>query len=512
MPRMCRGRRRTVADIDLHGSAASPGSAGGRLSARERLDRLLDAGSFAESGALVSHRCSDFGLAGRTVPGDGVITGWGTIDGRVVYVLSQDCTVFGGSLGEAGGGKVCNVLDLAAQNGAPVIALYDGGGARIQEGVAALGGFAEVFRHHALNSGVVPQITAVMGSCAGGAAYSPAVTDFIFMVEGSYMSLTGPEVIRAVMHQEVTNEELGGVSVHSTKTGLAHFAHPDDAACLHGIRELLSFLPSNYLDPPPLGTSADSPDRRTEELEQLVSPDGGESYDMKRLIRAVVDDGRFLEVQQRYARNLIVGFARLDNRAVGVVANQPSYLAGALTIDAAVKGSRFVRFCDAFQIPVVTLVDCPGFMPSVQEEVGGVIRHGAKLPYAYAEATVPMITLITRKAYGGAYGALGSKHLRNDTNLAFPGAEIAVVGAEAAVGLLYRREIRQAGEHAEELRAQRLQEYRQQFATPYRAAELGYVDAIIRPSDTRAAIIRALRCLIHKRTDQPHRRHSTMPL
>jgi propionyl-CoA carboxylase beta chain len=496
----------------VHGSEASPDSANGRLSARERLDRLLDAGSFVESGALVTHRCSDFGLAERSVAGDGVITGWGTIDGRLVYVLSQDRTVFGGSLGEAGGRKVCKILELATQNGAPVIALYDGGGARIQEGVAGLAGFGEVFWRHSFTSGVVPQITAVMGACAGGSAYSPAVSDFVFMVEGSYMSLTGPEVLRAVTHQDVTNEEIGGVTVHSTKTGIAHFVSQDDAACLLGIRELLSYLPSNNLDSPPLGRSDDSPDRRAEELEDLVSPDGGQSYDMKRVIRAVVDDGRFLELQELYARNLIVGFARLDNRTVGIVANQPAYLSGALNIDASIKASRFVRFCDAYQIPLVTFVDCPGFWPSVQEELGGVLRHGAKLPYAYAEATVPKITLITRKAYGGAYGSLGSKHMRGDTNLAYPWAEIAVLGADAAVGLLYRREIRQAGERAEEVRAQRLEEYRQRFATPFLAAELGYIDAIIRPSDTRPTMIRALRCLINKRADQPHRRHSTMPL
>lgn len=487
----------------------SPGS---KLTAIERLDFLLDRGSFVESGALVAHRCKHFGMAARAVPGDGVLTGWGTIEDRVVYVISQDFSVFGGSVGEAGGRKICHTLELAAQNGAPMIALFDGGGGRIQEGVDGLAGFSEILWRHCVMSGVVPQISAAMGPCAGGAAYSPALTDFIFMVEGSCLSLTGPEVIRAVTQRNVSKEEIGGTEVHGAQTGLAHFIAPDDEACLRGIRELLSFLPSNNLDPPPTGTSADHPERRAEELENLVPADPATPYDMKRLIRAVADDGRFLELQERFARNLIVGFARLANRAVGIVASQPSFLAGSLTIDAAFKGARFVRFCDAFSIPLVTFVDSPGYLPSLQEELGGVIRHGAKLLYAYAEATVPKITVITRKAYGGAYAALGSKQLRSDINLAYPSAEIAVVGAEGAVGILHRRELGKAGEGARELRMGMIAEYRRSFANPFAAAERGYVDAIIRPAETRPALVRALGGLSAKRAARPHRKHSNMPL
>jgi len=483
-----------------------------KLTARERLDVLLDSGSFVEIGALVTHRCHDFGLAGRRVQGDGVITGWGHLEGRLVYVLSQDFNVFGGSVGEAGGQKICRILDLAVQNGAPVIAFYDGGGGRIQEGVDGLAGFSEILWRHANTSGVVPQISSVMGPCTGGAAYSPALTDFIFMVEGSYMSLTGPEVIRSVTHKDITMEEIGGTAVHAMKTGLAHFVKNDDIACLHGIRELLSFLPDNNLELSPAGASSDDPKRRTGELEDLIPFNPGEPYNMKRLIRAVVDDGRFLELQEAYARSLIVGFARFANHTVGIVASQPNYLAGALTIDAALKGARFVRFCDAFQIPVVTFVDSPGYLPSLQEELGGVIRHGAKLLYAYAEATVPKITLITRKAYGGAYAALGSKQLRSDVNLAYPGAEIAVVGAQGAVNVLYRRELRQAGAQVEQVRARRVEEYRRKFSSPFPAAERGYVDAIIQPAETREQIVRALAGLLNKRSLRPPKKHSNLPL
>ncbi len=483
-----------------------------RLTARERIGLLFDGGSFVETGAWVTHRCQDFGLAGRTPRGDGVITGWGTIRGRLVYALSQDRAVFGGSVGEAGGRKICRLLELAQQNGAPLVALYDGGGGRIQEGVDGLAGFSEILCRHCELSGVVPQISAILGPCTGGAAYSPALTDFIFMVEGSYMSLTGPEVIRAVTHQDVSKEEIGGAAVHGTQTGLAHFVSRDEVNCLHGIRELLSFLPSSYLSPLPFGTSEDSSERRAEELDLLISSDPHEPYDMRCLIRAVVDDGQFLEAQAGYARNLLVGFARFANQTVGLVASQPNYLAGALTIDAALKGSRFVRFCDAFRIPLVTFVDSPGYLPSLQEELGGVIRHGAKLLFAYAEATVPKVTLIARKAYGGAYAALGSKQMRNDVNLAYPWAEIAVVGAEGAVGVLCRRELQQAGERVEEVRAKRVEEYRRKFGNPFAAAERGYIDSIVHPSETRPEIIRALRGLRNKRSQREGRRHSNMPL
>jgi propionyl-CoA carboxylase beta chain len=498
--------------VALSDATSAVPNAVGRLTARERVDLLLDPGSFVENGSLVTHRCRDFGMAERTVHGDGVITGWGTVGGRVVYVLAQDRRVFGGSLGEQGGHKVCRLFDLALQNGAPVVALYDGGGGRIQEGVDAMAGGTEVFGRHALASGMVPQVSAIMGPCTGVAAYGPALTDFIFMVEGSFMSLTGPGVIRAVTSKNVTNEEIGGAEVHTVRTGLAHFVKESDEACFAGIRDLLAFLPSNYLDPPPPGESSDSPDRRAEELEGLVSASAEQPYDMRLLLRAVVDDGRFLEVQERFARNLIVGFARFANQTVGVVANQPAYLAGALTLDASLKGSRFVRFCDAFNIPVVTFVDCPGYLPSMQEELGGVIKHGAKLGYAYAEATVPLVTVITRKAYGGAYGALGSKHLGGDFNLAYPGAEIAVIGAAGAVEVLYRRELRLAGDRAGELRARVAEEYRRKFSNPFLAVERGYLDAIIRPAETRPQVIRALGCLTNKRLQGPRKRHSNLPL
>lgn len=484
-----------------------------RLTARERLDLLLDTGSFVEIGALVTHRCEEFGMEKRRVDGDGVLTGWGTIDGRLVYVLSQDFTFLGGSVGEAGGRKICRILDLAAQNGAPVIGLYDGGGGRIQEGVDGLDGFSEILYRNATLSGVVPQISAVMGPCTGGAAYSPALTDFIFMVEGtSHMSLTGPEIIRAVTHRHLTKEEMGGPAVHGMKTGLAHLVAPNDYACLQALRELVTFLPSNNLDPPPPGTSDDSPERRDEGLEQLIPAQSNEPYDMKRLIRAVVDDGNFFELQATWAKNLVVGFARLANQTVGIVASQPTFMAGALTIDAALKGSRFVRFCDAFNIPLVTLVDSPGYLPSLEEELGGVIRHGAVLLFAYAEATVPKVTLIVRKAYGGAYAALGSKQLGADVNLAYPSAEIAVVGAEGAVGLLYRRELRDAGERFDEVKARRVEEYRKKFLNPFRAAERGHIDAVISPHETRPRIIRALSSLVNKRARTPARKHSNLPL
>jgi len=487
--------------------------AAGKLTARERIDLLVDPGSFVEIDALVTHRCRDFGMADQTVPGDGVVCGHATIDGRPVYLFAQDFTVFGGSLSETNARKICKVMDLAMENGAPVVGLNDSGGARIQEGVASLGGYADIFLRNTLASGVVPQISAIMGPCAGGAVYSPAITDFVFMLEGtSYMFVTGPDVIRTVTHEEVTKEELGGAGTHASKSGVCHFTRPNDAACLLAIRELLSYLPSNNLEDPPAGRSEDPPDRREEELAGLVPHDPNKPYDIKRLIGAVVDDGRFLEVHSDYARNLVVGFARFANRSVGVVANQPAFLAGVLDIDASLKGARFVRFCDAFNLPLVTFEDVPGFLPGTQQEFGGIIKHGAKLLYAYAEATVPKITVITRKAYGGAYCVMASKHLRTDVNLAFPTAEIAVMGPEGAVNILYRRELEAAGDEAGELRARRVGEYREKFSNPFIAAERGFVDAVIDPRDTRPRIVQALVQLEGKRQSLPAKKHGNLPL
>ncbi|MDX1501167.1 MAG: acyl-CoA carboxylase subunit beta [Thermoanaerobaculia bacterium] len=485
----------------------------GKLTARERIELLLDTDSFVEIDPLVSHRCRDFGMEARTVPGDGVVCGYGTIDDRLVYLFAQDFTVFGGSLSETNARKICKVMDLALENGAPVLGLNDSGGARIQEGVASLGGYADIFLRNTLASGVVPQISAIMGPCAGGAVYSPAITDFIFMVEGtSYMFVTGPEVIRTVTHEEVSKEELGGASTHAARSGVAHFTVANDAACLLAIRELLSFLPSNNLEDPPEGSSDDPPGRMEESLERLVPHDPNKPYDIKRLIEAVVDDGRFFEVQSEYAKNLVVGFARFGNRSVGVVANQPAFLAGVLDIDASLKGARFVRFCDAFNLPLVTFEDVPGFLPGTQQEFGGIIKHGAKLLYAYAEATVPKITVITRKAYGGAYCVMASKHLRTDVNLAFPTAEIAVMGPEGAVNVLYRRELEAAGEGAAELRSRLVAEYREKFSNPFIAAERGFVDAVIHPRETRPRVISALRQLRSKRQSVPPRKHGNLPL
>jgi propionyl-CoA carboxylase beta chain len=485
----------------------------GKLTARERVHLLLDAGSFVEVDALVTHRCRDFGMEKQKVPGDGVVCGYGTVDGRLVYVFAQDFTVFGGSLSETNAQKICKVMDLAVENGAPIVGLNDSGGARIQEGVASLGGYADIFLRNTLSSGVVPQISAIMGPCAGGAVYSPAITDFIFMVEEtSYMFVTGPEVIKTVTHEEVTMEELGGASTHAVKSGVCHFTVPNDAACLAAIRDLLSYLPSNNLDEPPPGASGDDPGRETESLNSLVPEDPNKPYDIKQLITAVVDDGRFFEVHARYARNLVVGFARFGNRSVGIVANQPAYLAGVLDIDASLKGARFVRFCDAFNIPLVTFEDVPGFLPGTQQEYGGIIKHGAKLIYAFAEATVPKVTVITRKAYGGAYTVMSSKHLRTDVNFAYPTAEIAVMGPEGAVNILYRRELEEAGADAPRLRAERVAEYRAKFSNPYIAAERGFVDAIIEPRRTRPEIVRALRQLGSKRSSLPPKKHGNIPL
>ncbi len=485
----------------------------GKLTARERIELLLDPGSFVEIDALVTHRCRDFGMEARTVPGDGVVCGHGTIEGRTIYLFAQDFTVFGGSLSETNARKICKVMDLAVENGAPLIGLNDSGGARIQEGVASLGGYADIFLRNTLASGVVPQISAIMGPCAGGAVYSPAITDFIFMVDGtSYMFVTGPDVIKTVTHEDVTKEELGGAATHSGRSGVSHFTVPNDAACLLAIRELLSYLPSNNLEDPPQGTSEDSPDRTDESLDTLVPDDPNRPYDIKRLIENVVDDGRFFEVQADYARNIVVGFARFANQSVGIVANQPAFLAGVLDIDASLKGARFVRFCDAFNIPLVTFEDVPGFLPGTQQEFGGIIKHGAKLLYAFAEATVPKITVITRKAYGGAYCVMSSKHLRTDVNLAYPTAEIAVMGPEGAVNVLYRRELKEAGEAAAALRAEKVSEYREKFSNPFIAAERGFVDSVISPSETRPQIVRALRQLAGKRQSVPPKKHGNIPL
>ena len=485
----------------------------GKLTARERIELLLDAGSFVEIDALVTHRCTDFDMQKQKVPGDGVVCGYGTVEGRLVYVFAQDFTVFGGSLSETNAAKICKVMDLAVENGAPIIGLNDSGGARIQEGVASLGGYADIFLRNTLTSGVVPQISAILGPCAGGAVYSPAITDFIFMVEGtSYMFVTGPEVIKTVTHEEVTMEELGGAHTHAATSGVCHFTVPNDAACLAAIRDLLSYLPSNNLDDPPPGKSEDDPNRESDLLDQLIPEDPNKPYDIKQLIGAVVDDGRFLEVHAQYAKNLVVGFARIGNRSVGIVANQPAWLAGVLDIDASLKGARFVRFCDAFNIPLVTFEDVPGFLPGTQQEFGGIIKHGAKLLYAFAEATVPKITVITRKAYGGAYCVMASKHIRTDVNFAYPTAEIAVMGPEGAVNILYRRELEKAGEDAPRVRAEKVAEYRAKFSNPYVAAERGFVDAVLEPRRTRPEIVRALRQLASKRASMPPKKHGNLPL
>ncbi|MDH3402252.1 MAG: acyl-CoA carboxylase subunit beta [Acidobacteriota bacterium] len=487
--------------------------ASGKLTARERVDLLLDPQSFNEIDALVTHRCRDFGMESTRIPGDGVVCGYGTIEDRLVYVFAQDFTVFGGSLSATNARKICKVMDLAVENGAPVIGLNDSGGARIQEGVASLGGYADIFLRNTLASGVVPQISAIMGPCAGGAVYSPAITDFIFMVaDTSYMFVTGPDVIKTVTHEEVTKEELGGAATHSARSGVCHFTRANDAACLLAIRQLLSYLPSNNLDEPPPGRGDDPPDREDPELDSLVPTDPNKPYDIKRLVVGVVDDAEFFEVQPDYARNLVVGFARLGGQSVGVVANQPAYQAGVLDIDASLKGARFVRFCDAFNIPLVTFEDVPGFLPGTQQEFGGIIKHGAKLLYAYAEATVPKLTVITRKAYGGAYCVMSSKHLRTDVNLAYPTAEIAVMGPEGAVNILYRRELAAAGDDAAAARAEKVAEYRQRFSNPYIAAERGFVDAVIEPRTTRGHLIRALRQLAGKRQRVPAKKHGNLPL
>jgi propionyl-CoA carboxylase beta chain len=484
----------------------------GKKTARERLDLLLDAGSFLEIDKFVVHQIHDFGMAEQRIPGDGVVTGSGRIHGRPVFVFAQDFTVFGGSLSEAYARKICKIMDLALKTGAPIIGLNDSGGARIQEGVVSLAGYADIFLRNTLASGVIPQISAIMGPCAGGAVYSPAITDFVFMVKNtSYMFVTGPEVIRAVTHETVSAEELGGATAHGTTSGVAHFGADSEEECLALIRELLTFLPQNNLEDPPRRPTTDPLDRRDEDLQTIVPAQPNKPYDMKDLIRAVLDERYFFEVQAAYAPNVVIGFGRLGGRPVGIVANQPAHLAGCLDINASLKAARFVRFCDCFNIPLVTFEDVPGFLPGTAQELGGIIKHGAKLLYAFCEATVPKLTVITRKAYGGAYCVMSSKHIRGDVNLAYPTAEIAVMGPEAAVNILYRREMEQAADPGT-LREERIEEYREKFANPYVAAERGYVDEVIEPRDTRARLTAALELLRTKRDANPPRKHGNIPL
>jgi propionyl-CoA carboxylase beta chain len=486
--------------------------AAGKMTARERVEFLLDDGTFEEVDRFKKHRCLDFGMEAQQVPGDGVVAGYGLIDGRRVFVFAQDFTVFGGSLSETNAEKICKVMDMAMKVGVPVIGLNDSGGARIQEGVVSLGGYADIFLRNTLASGVVPQISAIMGPCAGGAVYSPAITDFNIMVKKtSYMFITGPDVIKTVTHEEVTKEELGGAMTHNSVSGVAHFAAENDEDCLRLIRELLSFIPSNNLEDPPRLATADPADRQEERLNKIVPESPTQPYDIRDIIHAVVDDGYLFEVHEHYAKNIVVGFARLGGRAVGIVANQPAHLAGVLDIDASVKAARFVRFCDCFNIPLITFEDVPGFLPGVDQEHNGIIRHGAKLLFAFAEATVPKLTVITRKAYGGAYCVMASKHIRADVNFAYPTAEIAVMGAEGAVEILYRKEIAQAANPPAEARS-RADEFRDKFASPYIAAERGFVDEVIEPKTTRPRLIRALELLETKRDQNPPKKHGNIPL
>lgn len=487
--------------------------AAGKMSARERVELLLDEGTFEELDRLVVHDCRDFGMAGQAVPGDGFVTGYGEIGGRKVFVFAHDFTVMGGSLSAANAQKVCKVMDLAVRTGAPIIGLNDSGGARIQEGVASLAGYTDIFLRNTLASGVVPQISAVMGPCAGGAVYSPAITDFVFMVDKtSHMFVTGPDVIKMVTHETVTKEDLGGAETHNERSGVAHFLAHDDRECLQMVRELLSYLPSNNLEDAPAMPTDDPDDRRDAGLDTIIPAESHQPYDIKEIVARVVDDGRFFEVHEGFAQNIVVGFGRLSGKSVGIVANQPAVLAGCLDINASLKAARFVRFCDAFGIPIVTFEDVPGFLPGIDQEYGGIIKHGAKLLYAYAEATVPKVTVITRKAYGGAYCVMGSKHLRTDINFAYPTAEIAVMGPEQAVNIVYRRELLSAGESAGEVRRQKIDDFRTRFANPYVAAERGWVDEVILPRDTRPKLIRALKMLENKVVDTPRKKHGNIPL
>ncbi len=484
----------------------------GKMSARERIEFLLDEGTFEETDKMVTHRCTDFGMDEQKFFGDGFVTGYGRIEGRLVFVFAQDFTVFGGSLSETNAAKIVKLMDTAMRVGAPVIGLNDSGGARIQEGVMSLAGYADIFLRNTLASGVVPQISAIMGPCAGGAVYSPAITDFILMVENtSYMFITGPDVIKAVTHEEVTKDELGGAMTHNAKSGVAHFLAHDDAECLSMIRELFSFMPSNNLEDPPRKACTDPIDRADEALDTLVPAESNIPYDIKDVIHHVIDDSYFFEVHEHYAKNIVIGFARLNGRPVGIVANQPNFLAGVLDISASIKGARFVRFCDCFNIPLITFEDVPGFLPGTQQEYGGIITHGAKLLYAFSEATVPKITVITRKAYGGAYCVMASKHIRTDVNYAWPTAEIAVMGPEGAVNIVYKRELEKS-DNPEADRAAKIEEFRDRFANPYVAAERGYLDAVIRPRDTRRKLIQALDMLENKRDKNPPKKHGNIPL
>jgi propionyl-CoA carboxylase beta chain len=504
----------------------------GKLSARERIDFLLDEGTFEETDKFVTHRATDFGMAEQRVPGDGFITGYGRVHGRVVFVFAQDFTVFGGSLSEANAAKIVKIMDMAMRVGAPIVGLNDSGGARIQEGVVSLAGYTDIFLRNTLASGVVPQISAILGPCAGGAVYSPAITDFTLMTEKtSYMFVTGPDVIKTVTHEDVTKDALGGAVTHNEISGVAHFMAHDDQECLATVRELLSFLPSNNLDDAPRKATQDDPARADAALDTIIPAESNQPYDMVDVISRVVDDGYFFQVQEHFARNIVVGFARMAGRPVGIVANQPAFLAGVLDINASVKGARFVRFCDAFNIPLITFEDVPGFMPGIQQEHGGIIRHGAKLLYAFAEATVPKLTVITRKAYGGAYCVMSSKHLRTDLNLAWPTAEIAVMGPEGAVNIVYKRELDITVRRAEamwpqgkpfteeekmavlaEARKEKVEEFRERFANPYVAAERGYIDAVVRPSETRRRLNSALDMLATKRDKNPAKKHGNIPL
>jgi propionyl-CoA carboxylase beta chain len=484
----------------------------GKLTARERLDLLLDNDSFEEMDPFVTHRSEAFGLEEKRIPGDGVVTGFGTIHGRPVYVFSQDFTVFGGSLSETHAEKICKVMDLAVKNGVPIIGLNDSGGARIQEGVSSLGGYAEVFWRNSMASGVVPQLSAVMGPCAGGAVYSPALTDFIFMVKNSsYMFVTGPNVVKTVTHEEVTSEDLGGASAHSTKSGVAHFAEENDAICLREIRSLYSYLPLNCEEKPPKAESKEPDSAKAKALDGLVPENPNKPYDIKDVIKGVVDKESFLEVHEHYADNIVVGFAHIDGRSVGIVANQPLALAGVLDIDASLKGARFVRFCDAFNIPLIVFEDVPGFLPGTDQEWGGIIKHGAKLLYAFCEATVPKMTVITRKAYGGAYDVMNSKHIRADYNVAWPTAEIAVMGPKGAVEIIFRKEIA-AADNPEDKEQELIDFYKEEFAHPYKAAARGYIDDVILPSETRKKLIRALSISENKVDSVPKKKHDNLPL
>ena len=486
--------------------------AAGKYTARERIDMLVDPGSFVEIDKLRTHQCTDFGMEAKKIPGDGVITGYGRIEGRLVFVFAQDFTVFGGSLSSAYAAKICKIMDKAMENGAPVIGLNDSGGARIQEGVVSLAGYADIFLRNTLTSGVVPQISVIMGPCAGGAVYSPAITDFVLMIEKtSYMFITGPDVIRAVTHEDVTKEELGGAMSHATRSGVAHLTAKNEEQGLLLVRELLSYMPSNNLDDPPYEPSDDPPDRAEEALKTIVPVNPNKPYDIKEIIRLIVDNGHFFEIHEHYAQNIVVGFARMDGHPVGIVANQPAHLAGCLDISSSIKGARFVRFCDAFNIPLITFEDVPGFLPGTDQEYGGIIVHGAKLLFAYSESTVPKVTIITRKAYGGAFDVMASKNIRGDINLAYPTAEIAVMGPEGAVNIISRAEIA-AAEDPDTRREELIKEYRDTFANPYKAAELGYIDAVIHPEHTRKHIIDALEMLRNKRQSNPPKKHGNIPL